>query len=74
MHALVSSNVFIIVEIACMNRVESLQAAFDVGLVTSGVDLGVAWAAVCEVKSKGALTASLGTEVASNCKAVESKT
>ncbi|KAL1420002.1 hypothetical protein MTO96_024748 [Rhipicephalus appendiculatus] len=53
-HALVSSNVFIMVEIACMNTVESLQAAFEVGLVTSGVDLGVAWAAVCAVKSKGA--------------------
>ncbi|KAL1437446.1 hypothetical protein MTO96_048934 [Rhipicephalus appendiculatus] len=61
MHALVSSKDFIMVDIACVNTVKSLQASSEVGLVT----FGVAWAAVCEIKSNGAWTASLGTEVAS---------
>ncbi|KAH7944166.1 hypothetical protein HPB52_016693 [Rhipicephalus sanguineus] len=62
------------VETACVSTVKSLQTAFEVGVLTSGVDAEVAWAAVCEIKSEGAWTASLGTEVASTCKAVKSKT
>ncbi|KAL1485902.1 hypothetical protein MTO96_047176 [Rhipicephalus appendiculatus] len=38
---------FIMVETAFVNTAKSLQAAFEVGLVPSGVDVGVAWAAVC---------------------------
>ncbi|KAH7973235.1 hypothetical protein HPB52_023193 [Rhipicephalus sanguineus] len=62
------------VETACVSTVKSLQTAFEVGVLTSGVDAEVAWAAVCEIKSEGAWTASLGTEVASTFKAVKSKT
>ncbi|KAL1443271.1 hypothetical protein MTO96_030349 [Rhipicephalus appendiculatus] len=63
MHAFMSSKDFIMVETPFVNTVKSLQAAFEVGLVPSGVDVGVAWAVVCEITSKGAWTASLGTEL-----------
>ncbi|KAH7957673.1 hypothetical protein HPB52_021188 [Rhipicephalus sanguineus] len=59
------------VVIACVNPAKSQEAAFEVGLSTSGMDAEGVCAVVGAVNSEGAWTASLGTEVASICKAVE---
>ncbi|XP_049272019.1 uncharacterized protein LOC125758642 [Rhipicephalus sanguineus] len=69
-----SSKYFITVEIAWVTMVSPLEAAFEVGLMTFGADVEVAWAAVRESESKGAWTASLGTEEVSTSRAVESVT